>query len=91
MPHRSVWAAPGRTGVQVGSRFELAALDTSRMKVTNDIHTRPVPGFAEEMAVRRLETAVRNADRVVPAPPSTLEPAALAQLSTLAFRILRGF
>ncbi len=59
------------------------------MEITNDIRVRPVPGFAEEMALRRLENAARYAEHVVPVPP--LEPAALAQLSTLAFRILRGY
>lgn len=58
------------------------------MDVPN-INSRPYGMAPEaEVVLRRLEDAVRDADRIVPPPPA--QPGALVELSIIAARLLRG-
>ena len=59
------------------------------IRVSNDPWSRPAPSFADQVTLARLEKIVADADRVAPPPPS--DPAALTQLSALAFRLQRGY
>jgi hypothetical protein len=59
------------------------------MDVVNDIRAASGPPTPhDELALRRLETVLQNADRQAPPPPAA--PDAVVELSAIAARLLRS-